>query len=180
MADVAHRAQQLDGFEHVVEVVRGLAHAHEDDLLDRAARARQGHLRDDLGAADLAQQAVLARHAEHAAHRATHLRGHAQAIARQQHALTCLAVLQAHEQALGAVRAGVGRAQRRQAHDFAHERIEPLAHGLGQEVFGAALAAALRQGLGPQAQHALLVDGLGAERAQALADVFDAHGEKGR
>ena len=145
-------------------------------LTARPPRARQGHLRDDFGAAQLAQQAVTPGHAEHAAHGAPHLGRHAQPIARQQHALGGLAIVQAHQQALGAIAAGMGRAQRGQAHDLGHQRVQALAHRLGQEVFGAALAAVLRQGLGPQAQHALFVDGLGAEGAQALADVFDAHG----
>jgi hypothetical protein len=103
VADAALRAEQLDGLEHVVEVVRRLAHAHEHDLLHGAPRARQRHLRDDLGAADLAQQAVAAGHAEHAADRAADLRRHAQAVARQQHALHRLAVGELDEQARRAV-----------------------------------------------------------------------------
>ncbi len=38
VADAAFRAEQLDGLEHVVEVVRGLAHAHEHHLASPAAR----------------------------------------------------------------------------------------------------------------------------------------------
>jgi len=73
-------------------LVRWLAQAHENHPADLAGRAGQGHLGHELGAADLAQQAVLARHAEHAAHGTTHLRRHAQAITRQQHAFDRLAV----------------------------------------------------------------------------------------
>ena len=51
-------AEQLDRLEHVVEVVRRLAHAHEHDLPHRRRRARERDLRDDLGAAELAQQAA--------------------------------------------------------------------------------------------------------------------------
>ena len=97
--DVAGSAQQLDRLDHVVEVVRGLAHAHEHHLLDRPQRARQRHLGDDLGAAHLAQQPALAGHAKHASHRAANLAGHAQAVTRQQHALNGLAIGQRHQQA---------------------------------------------------------------------------------
>ena len=41
---------------------------------------------------------------------------------------------------------------------------------------GAQNAFVLRQGLRPQAQHALRVARVGAQGLQALAEVFDAHG----
>jgi hypothetical protein len=53
VADAACGAQQLDRFHHRLQVVRGLAHAHEHHLGDSAQRARQRHLRHDLGAAHL-------------------------------------------------------------------------------------------------------------------------------
>ena len=71
--DVAHRAQQLNGLHHRVQVVRGLAHAHEHHFFDRPERAGQRHLGHDLGAAHLPDQALTPGHAKHAAHRAAHL-----------------------------------------------------------------------------------------------------------
>ena len=73
VTDVAHRAQQLNGLHHRVQVVRGLAHAHEDHFFDWPERAGQRHLGHDLGAAHLADQALTPGHAKHAAHRAAHL-----------------------------------------------------------------------------------------------------------
>ena len=99
MPDAAGGAEQVDGFEHVVEVVRRFAHAHEDDPLHRPAGAGQHHLGDDLGAGELAQQAVAPGHAEDAADRAADLGRHAQPVARQQHALDRLAVGEFDQQA---------------------------------------------------------------------------------
>ena len=89
--------------------MRGLAHAHEHHAPHRTPRPRQRHLGDDLGAAELAQQPVAAGHAEDTAHGAAHLRGHANAIAGQQHALHRLAIRQRHQQAHRAVFTGVLR-----------------------------------------------------------------------
>jgi hypothetical protein len=77
LADTAFGAEQVDRLQHVIQVVRRFAHAHEDHFLHRAKAPRQSHLGDDLGGAQLAQQAALAGHAEHAAHRATDLAGYA-------------------------------------------------------------------------------------------------------
>ncbi len=74
--DAAIGAEQIDGFEYVVEVVCRLAHAHEHDFLHRAKAAGKGDLGDDFSATQLAQQAALASHAEQAAHRATDLAGY--------------------------------------------------------------------------------------------------------
>ncbi len=156
--------------------MRGLAHAHEDHLVHRPAGARECHLGHDLGAAHLADQAGGAGHAEHAAHRATDLGRDADPVARQQHGLDHLAVTQLHQQARRAVFARVLRFESRQRGQLVGNGRQ-LGHQRGrQEMFDLAPAAGLRQGLAPQAQHALLVAGVGAERAQALAQLFDAHG----
>ena len=81
--DAAQRTEQLDGFKHVVEIVRRLTHAHEHHLTHRTAPTCQNHLGDDFGAAQLAQQARASGHAEGAANRAAHLGRHTDALARQ-------------------------------------------------------------------------------------------------
>ncbi|MCY1222938.1 hypothetical protein D9M68_453150 [compost metagenome] len=107
MADAAIGAQQVDGFEHVIQVVRRLAHSHEHYLLHWPEAAGEGDLGDDLGTAHLAQQATLAGHAEHAAHCAADLGGNAKTVAGQQHAFHHLAVAQRHQQPGRTVDAGV-------------------------------------------------------------------------
>jgi hypothetical protein len=67
VADAAAGAEEVDRLEHGIEVVRRLAHAHEDHLGHRAQAARERDLGDDLGAAELALEAAQAGHAEHAA-----------------------------------------------------------------------------------------------------------------
>jgi hypothetical protein len=109
----------------------------------------QGHLGDDLGAAELAQQAVPAGHAEHAAHRAAHLGGDAQAVPGQQHALHRLAVGQFHQQARGAVLAGVLGAQARQPRQFRGQGRQLGAERRGEEILGPVASPVVRQGLGP-------------------------------
>jgi hypothetical protein len=169
VADAARGAEQLDRVEHVVEVVRGLAHAHEHHLVDRAPRARQRHLRHDLGAAELAREPALARLAEHAAHRAAHLGGHAQAVAlagcRQQHGLDGLPVGQRDQQARRAVGRRVLGLQAGERREFVAQRRQRVAQGLRQVMLDAAPAGGLRLGLDPAAQHVLLVRGVGAEGA---------------
>ena len=169
-------AEQIDRLEHVVEVVRGLAHAHEHHLVHRPAPARERHLRHDLGAAELALQAAAAAHAEHAAHRATHLRRDAQPVARQQHALHRLGIGQLDEQARRAVTRRMLGAQACEAGELGGERRQRLAQRERQKGLDAAAPARLRPGLRPQAQHAPLMLGAGPEGAQALADGFDQHG----
>jgi hypothetical protein len=99
VADAPVGAQQLDRLEHVVEIVGRFAHAHEHHPLDRAQGAGQRHLGDELGAAELAQQAVAAGHAEQAADGATDLGGNTESVTRQQHTLHRLTVRQRHQQA---------------------------------------------------------------------------------
>lgn len=176
MADGAGRAEQLDRREDVVHVVGRLAHAHEDDLLHHPAGPGERHLGDDLGAAELAQQAVAARHAEDAADRAADLGRHAQAIARQQHALHRLAVAQLDQQPRGAVLAAVFGAQTGERRQLGRERGQRLADAPRVELLGRRRAAIERQAPRPGTEQALLVAGLGAAVAQTLADVFDTHG----
>jgi hypothetical protein len=99
VADAAGGAEQVDRLEHRVEVVRRLAHAHEDDLRHRPQAARERDLGDDLGAAELALEAADAGHAEGAADRAADLRRDAQPPARQQHRFDAGAVGEADEEA---------------------------------------------------------------------------------
>jgi hypothetical protein len=74
-------------------------------------------------------------HAEHAAHGAAHLGGDAQAVARQQHALAGLAVLQAHQQALEPSEPGWAE-RSGPSPDFGHDvASSPSRTGLRQEVF---------------------------------------------
>ena len=73
VGDIAFGSQQRDRVHDIVQIMGRLAHAHEHDLLDGAQGARQHHLSDDFATADLAQQAVAARHAELAADGAPHL-----------------------------------------------------------------------------------------------------------
>jgi hypothetical protein len=175
VADVAAGAQQMDGFQHRIQVVRGLTHAHEHDLVDRPQAARQRHLGHDLGAAQLALQAAGAGHAEHAAHGAADLRADAQTTARQQHAFHGLAVGQRHQQAFGAVVARVARLQLRQTGQFVRQCGQRMAHGQGHEAVQRPFAGVLRQGTCPQPQHTLLVSWVGPQGAQALADPGDVH-----
>lgn len=98
VADAAQGAEDFDGFEHVVQVVGGLAHAHEHDPLHRAAGPGQDHLGQYLAAFELAQQAALAGHAEGAAHGAAELGGDADAVPGQQHAFHVLAVGETYQQ----------------------------------------------------------------------------------
>ena len=99
MADAANGAEQVNRVEHVIKIVRRFAHAHENDTLDRTFATRKYDLRDDFGAADLAQQAIAAGHAKNTADRAADLRRHANAVARQEHAFHRLPVAKRHEQA---------------------------------------------------------------------------------
>jgi hypothetical protein len=143
-------------------------------------RLRQGHLGDDLGAAHLAQQAALAGHAEQATDGAADLGGHAQAVARQQHALHHLAVVQLHQQAHRTVGGRVLGAHPGQAFQFLTQLRQAIAHGQRQEVLGvlAAGAGVQRLALQPGAHHPATVGGQGAEVGEALVDVGDSHGAR--
>ena len=174
VTDVAHRAQQLNGLHHRVQVVRGLAHAHEHHFFDRPEHARQSHLGHDFGAAHLPYQAFAPGHAKHAAHRATHLARNTQAVTRQQHAFHRLAILQAHQQARRAVLPRVLLAQGGQACKRGAEYWQSLAHRRGHEAVQRPAPTVLGLGLSPQAQHALLVQGVRTPCTQMLADVLNA------
>jgi len=175
VADGAGRAEEVDRLHHVVEVVRGLAHAHEHHLLDQPLAPRQHHLRHDLGAADLAQQALAPGHAEHAADRAADLGRHAQTVARQQHALDRLTIGQFDQQARRTVLAGVLRAQAGQAVQIGQQRRHGVAHGLREEIVGATAATFGRQHLRPNPQNPLFVTGFRTLGTQALAYEINAH-----
>jgi hypothetical protein len=175
VADAALGAEQLDRVQHRVQVVRRLAHAHEDDLAHAPQRARQRHLGDDLGAAELALQPADAGHAEQAADRAADLRRHAQAVARQQHGLDGLAVGEVDQQPLAAVGGRVPAAQPRQAGELVGQRRQRLAQRARQEVLERAPPGVLRPRLCPVAQHARLVQRPRAQGAQAIAQGDELH-----
>ena len=103
VSDGTTGAEQFDGRKHVLQIMRGLAHAHEDDAHHRAKAAGEGDLGDDLGAAELASEPGVPGHAEAAADRAADLGGDAEPAARQQHGLDGLAVGQFDHEALRAV-----------------------------------------------------------------------------
>ena len=124
-----------------------------------------------------AQQAVLARHAEHAAHRAAELGGHAQPLTRQQHALHGLAVGKLDQQArtLLARVLGAHAGKREQPRlEFGQRHLQ----GLGQAIGFGVRTAIQRATLQPGAQQPAFVAGTGAKRAQALANLFDVHGAR--
>ncbi len=177
VADAAVGAEQVDGLQHVVEVVRRLAHAHEHHLLHRPETAGEGDLGDDLGAADLAQQAALAGHAEHAAHRAADLGRHAQTVPGQQHALDHLPVGQLDQQARRAVGTGVLGTQPRQAGDFLAQCRQRRAHRQREIVLGRTVArpAVECPAVQPGAQDPPAVAGLGAAGGETGVEVLDAH-----
>ncbi len=177
VADAAVRAEQVDGFEHVVEIVCGLAHAHEYHLLYRAEASGEGDLGNNLGTAQLTQQSALAGHAEHTANGAADLTGHAQAVARQQYAFHHLPIGQLHQQARRTVGRWMFGTQPRQSVDLGAQRRQPCAHAQRQEVLGLLLATAdiERQTLEPGTGHSPDMTGLGADIGEALLQVWDSH-----
>ena len=108
--------QQAHRLEHAVGVVQRLAHAHEDDVVVAAARARTPvgakrqprvtvpvqHLVDDLARRQLAAEPGLAGGAERAAHRAARLAGDADRGPRRRAAATGVA----HQDRLDALPVG--------------------------------------------------------------------------
>ena len=84
--------------------------------------------------------------------------------------------MQADQQARRPVRARMGAEQLEHALQFGVERGQGLAHRQGQKILGAAPALVVRLRLYPVAQHALFVQWLGTEGAQALAEMVDLHG----
>jgi len=171
VADAPFDAQERNGFEHVVQVVRRLAHAHEHDLLHRPAAARQHRLRNDLRAVHLTQQACATGHAEHAPHRTPHLRGYADAIARQQHAFHRLPVRERHQQAHRPVFARMLGMHARQHIELGEQTGQGRAHGLRQEILGTPMPVVERTPLRPGAQHAAFVTGSGTEQPETFAEV---------
>jgi hypothetical protein len=144
------------------------------------SRARQRNLGHDLGAAELARETALPRHAEHAADGAADLRRHAQAAARQQHAFDRLAVGQADQQARRAVGGRVLGAQGRQAGQFIDQGRQGLAQGLGQVMLDPPAPAVLRPRLRPASQHMRGVAGAGAQAGQSLSELLELHRRRGR
>ncbi len=164
------RAEQFDRVEHLLQVVRRLAHAHQDHLADGAQAARERHLGDDLGRVELAQQAAATGHAEDATDGTAELGRDAYAVARQQHALDQLAIGQAHQQPFGSIRIGVARVQGGQRGKLLFELGQQRAHASRHEVIEPTPAGILRQGIAPQPQHALQVLGFGTGRDQPRLD----------
>ena len=60
MPDVALSAEQINRFKHVVEIMCQLTHTHKYHLAHRPTFTREYHLRNDLGAAELALPRVRA------------------------------------------------------------------------------------------------------------------------
>ena len=175
VADAAERAKQVDRLEHIVEVVGRLAHAHEDHLAHRLTSAGSDHLRHDFGAADLSQQALAAGHAEHATHRAAHLRRDADAFTRQQHGLDRLAVGQRHQQSGRTVARRMARADPRDVVERALQGGQGLTKPQRQEVGRLAPAAAQGPGFEPLPKQMHDMGLAGAVAAQLLAHLVDAH-----
>ncbi|ODV17136.1 MAG: hypothetical protein ABT25_30115 [Variovorax sp. SCN 67-20] len=179
VAHIAHGAEQFDGFQHVVEVVRRFAHAHEHHLAHRPAHARERHLGNDLGAAHLPQQAVAARHAELAPDGAADLRRNAEAVTRQQHAFDGLAVRQRHQQPLGAIGARMDRVDARQPCQFGLDGRQGFHQRRREETRRQAPAAVARQRMGPQPQDPLLVAGARAGFPESSFQFVDSHAMRG-
>ena len=176
--DPALRAQQRDCFEHVVEVVGRLAHAHELDFLHRAQRSAEHHLRQDFGATQMTFEPFPARHAEDAPHRATDLGRDAHRVARQQHAFHRLPIGQVDQQPRRTVPAGMRGAQARDRRQFGCQPGKCVAQGKGKKILRLLSAAIQRQCLCPSLQNGLLVGGFRARGSQAFAEVFDLHGRR--
>jgi hypothetical protein len=108
------RADDGDGFQDVVVVVQGLAHPHEDEVVDPGAflgaELRLDDLVDDLRGAKVAREPRFCRKAEGAAHLAARLCGETKrpvARARDEDALDQKAVLEAKEDLLCRVFGGL-------------------------------------------------------------------------
>ncbi len=176
MGNEPFASEQIDGREHVVEVVRGLAHAHEHDLAHAAQRSRQRHLGHDFRASEVSLQTIASGHAERTTDRTAHLRRNAQALFGQQHAFDGLAIGELEEQALGAVLGRVARAQAGKAAELVRDSGQRIAQRTRQERLGRARSRVERERPGPRPQHQPRVARLGAERRKALVHVFESHG----
>ena len=145
----------------------------EHPSADGSPRARERDLGGDLGAAEMTLEPVAARHAEETADGATDLRGHAHAVAGQEHAFDRPSVAQREQQPRRSVRARVLRAH-------GDERV-PCGRDVGQR--GAQPRGEVREirerverePTRPRAQHERLVARLRAGRAQLLLQRFDSH-----
>jgi hypothetical protein len=100
--------QERDGVQHVLQVVRRLAHAHVEHAVDAHRAARVDHLLDDLERREIALQAEQAARTETTADRAADLRRDADGAHRHRDRLDELVVGEADHEARGAV--GGGRA----------------------------------------------------------------------
>ncbi len=125
-AQARRMAHEADGAVQVVEVVQGLAHAHEYErelmpAVRPQLRHEGQHLAQDLAGLQVAQDAHAARGAEGAAHGAAHLAGDAVGHAGVPHlaghvdGLDALPVRQLQRQLRGAVRRGLAFGDGRQA-----------------------------------------------------------------
>ena len=166
-------AEQRDGVEHVVEIVGGLAHAHEHDAAHALPRTGERDLRHDLAARELAREAVAARHAEHAADRAADLRRDADAVAGQQHALDGAAVVEREQEARRLVGAAMLRANRDEAGELRRQRRQSALQHARQPRVLALRERVERQPAHPGAQHQRLVPRPRAGRAQRLTQVVE-------
>lgn len=92
MTDAARGTEQVDGFQYIFQVVRRFAHAHDNHPFNRPSGTGEHDLGNDLGAIDLAQQAIAASHAENAADGTADLGRYAQAVARQKYAFYRLTI----------------------------------------------------------------------------------------
>ena len=147
--DIALRAQQINRLQHIVQIVRRLAHAHENHFVNGPQSARQRHLGKDFTTAQLTQEPPLTRHAKLATHGTTDLAGNTEPAARQQHALHALPVLQAHQQAHRTVFAGVAALQHRQVFQGLRQPRQGRTQCSGHERFQRASPTVLRFGLCP-------------------------------
>ena len=110
----------FDSLQHIVDIIEGLAHAHENDIGDPVltlVRPDRHCLAHDLGWGKVPHEADPARHAEFARHLAAHLGGQAQGappILRHEHALHEMAVKSGEEEFHGTVLRGDGLPERGQ------------------------------------------------------------------
>ncbi len=173
MPDGAEGTEEFDGLEHGVEIVGRFAHAHEEDPGHRPEAARQGHLGDDLGAADLAPEPVATCHAEGTAHGAADLGGDAEPAPRKQHALQGLAVGQFDQEARRPIRPGILASQAGETAQVGRQGRKRPAQPQGEKVLGTAMARIDGDGPRPGQQEALFMGGLGPVAAQALTQMLD-------
>ncbi len=170
-------AQNVYRLEHVVQVVRRLAHPHENHFLHCPDAPRQRDLGDDFRTAELAQQPALARHAKDTANRTSDLARNAQSITRQQDALHHLPIGQGDEQPRRAIRSGVLRTHPREAIQRLLDPWQAIADRQREEIFTALMACAGIQRLPvePGTGQPSDMDRLGAEFGKLLVDIVDAH-----